>query len=89
MLANDKGYWTPSAQQDVIDAAFHAEEGVTLQGTLAWSKRASVGSTRGVESPLVLRGKYKLHWQDYSEVPGKRNCKFRFLSVPVGYRCIG
>jgi hypothetical protein len=83
LLTNDSAYWTSGIGLNAIYAAFRLEEGTVLQGTLAWGKGASQGTVRSRETPLALRGKYKVHWQDYSEVPGKRYCKFRLVCIPV------
>jgi hypothetical protein len=83
LLANDSAYWTLATSSNTNDAGFRLHEGSMLQGTLAWGERASSGTMRGRETPLALRGKYKIHWQDYSQVPGKGYTKFRFLCVPI------
>ncbi len=88
LLTNDSAYWNPGASANAIYAAFRLEEGTILQGTLAWGKRASEGTMRGREAPLPLKGKYKAHWQDYSEVPGKRYRRFRFVCIPVVPRVV-
>ena len=66
-----------------IDSAFHLYEGRMIQGELAWSGRAGAGTTKNRESPILLKGSYDLHWQDYSIVPSNRYGEFRYLDVEV------
>lgn len=85
-LTNDSAYWSAGARSNVIYAAFRLEEGIKLQGTLAWGKGASEGTMRDRETPLALGGIYKIHWQDYSQVPGKSYNQLRFACVPVRHQ---
>ena len=80
LLANDHLLWEP--RPGGIDAAFHLHEGRRLEGSMTWAKSAGKGSTKGKESPLVLRGSYALHWKTYPALPGKYG-GFRYLAVEV------
>jgi hypothetical protein len=84
VLTNDGAYWRPPKVNDVADAAaFRTGEGVVLNGRRHWVKdRTGSGSER--ESPLELRGRYVLHWADYSTLPsGGVAGTMRQLVVPI------
>lgn len=81
LLTNDHLYWK-EGRKGTFDEAFRIHEGRTLKCTMAWSKRASKGTTKKREQPLSLSGSYELHWEDYREHPGK-NGAFRYLAVEV------
>jgi hypothetical protein len=83
LLTNDSAYWSSRIGPNTIYEAFRIEEGATLQGTLSWGKGASQGTMRDREAPLALKGKYKAHWQDYSQLTGKKYAKFRFVGIQV------
>jgi len=81
-LTNDSSYWRPPTYpRSTIDAAFRMHEGSTLSGQLEWASSAGAGTTRGRDKAHLLRGTYRLHWADYSQVaPGPAGA-FRYLLV--------
>ena len=86
LMTNDPLYWdqTRLRKKDPIDADFHIYEGRAVTGELAWSDRASFGSTKSREEPITLRGSYNLRWRDYSVATGIVNYRqFRYLAVAV------
>ena len=83
LLTNDSSYWKIPATRDTVDAAFRIHEGRDISGELAWAARAGSGTVRGRESPIKLRGSYRLSWQDYSTFVGRPYGKFRYLAVTV------
>lgn len=83
LLTNDSAYWSSDTGINSIYAAFRLGDGLGLEGTRAWGENASIGTTRGRETALALKGKYTIRWQDYSQVPAKRYAKFRFLCIPI------
>lgn len=84
LLTNDPLYWKPAGKSDVADAAFRIHDGREIAGRLAWSEKASKGTTDGREEPIILQGSYTLHWRDYSELPEPGKSRFRYLAVSVG-----
>lgn len=84
LLTNDHLYWQPG-KDDAADKAFHLHEGRNLRGELAWSENASKGTTKGRESPLVLRESYDLQWKCFSALPGTHG-EFRYFVVRVEER---
>lgn len=81
LLTNDHLYWK-EGRKGTFDEAFRIHEGQTLKCTMAWSKRASEGTTKKREQPLSLSGSYELHWEDYFE-HSVVNGKFRYLAVRI------
>ncbi len=81
-LTNNSGYWQ-EGRDNPVDADFRMNEGRVVSGGLVWSRLASAGTMKGREDSIVLRGRYDLHWSDYSTVAGA-NGVFRYLLVEVG-----
>ena len=83
LLTNDSSYWKVPGQRDTVDADFRIHEGREISGALAWAARAGSGTVKGRESPIQIRGSYRLRWQEYSNFPGKSYGRFRYLAVSV------
>lgn len=93
LLTNNQGYWNGPRDGNTIDAAFRLYEGRTITGELAWSARASRGTTKSREDPICISNSYNVRWRDYSTlerlspqdsrlvVKGKE--QFRYLVVEV------
>ena len=83
LLTNDRSYWNPPRRDDTVDAEFRIHEGKTITGKLGWSAETSKGTMEGREEPIVIKGTYRLLWQDYSEPSKESYGKFRYLLVTV------
>lgn len=83
MLSNDSAYWSPPRGHDDTSAAFSLADGRRVAGSLAWSTRASAGTKRGREEPIVLGNQYVLSWRDYSNVGGRSYSQFRYLALEL------
>ena len=83
LLTNDSSYWSEPRSQDAVDSDFRIHEGRPISGELAWAAHAGVGTVRGREAPIQLRGSYRLRWQEYSNSPGKSRGRFRYLAIAV------
>ena len=61
MLSNDKTYWQTPKNKLTVDNQFrlHNRE---VSGTLSWGSKASAGTMKGRESPIVLKDNYNLNW---------------------------
>jgi hypothetical protein len=79
-LSNDGGYWRPGSKSDPIDAMFRIHNGRTVNGTLTWSDRAGVGTTKARTAPLPVGGNYACNWHLYGN--GKP-VEFRYLAIHV------
>ena len=77
-VSNDQNYWN-QGRPGTVDAAFRTHEGRDVSGTLAWSTRASAGTTKSREAPIELQGRYVTRWQPYS-----RGGAFRYLLLDIG-----
>jgi len=82
LLTNEQLLWNDPLQLDTVDSAFRIYEGRVITGELAWGDRASDGTKRGREEPIIIKRSYALHWQDYSELSEKFG-KFRYVAVSV------
>jgi hypothetical protein len=65
-LTNDPHYWNAPKHDNVIFREFTVHEGAELKGVVAWKENASINSIKGREAPLVLKGVYTTHWNEYS-----------------------
>lgn len=83
LLTNDASYWNERRKADAIDAAFALTEGRELSGTLSWASHASIGSTKGREMPVKLRGRYVAEWRDYAATSLAGRSRFRYLAFRV------
>ena len=83
LVTNDHLYWNPPRKTDAndSDSVIHEEREIT--GTLAWSPRASPGTTKGRETPVEISGRYLSQWRDYSYPQGRGNTRFRYLLMRV------
>ena len=83
LLTNDSAYWTSPSSNATCDASFRLHENRTASGELRWEARTSPGTMRGREDPIIIRGAYRLLWQDYSQPTTASRGKFRYLLVKV------
>lgn len=82
-VTNDSGYWTHAIKSDAIDADFRLHDKREIHGLLSWGRNASTGTTKGVERPIDLKGRYVVEWRDYSELPQVQYGRFRYLVVEI------
>lgn len=83
LLTNDSTYWNPSKRLNPVDSSFRLSDGTTLQGSCDWGEKASAGTKKNRERPLILNHSYNLMWRDYSTVAPVKNGKFRYLAIIV------
>lgn len=63
ILTNDHSYWTPPRNINTIDRDFRIHNR-TVSGALSWGQKASTGTTKNREQPIVLGNTYSLEWLD-------------------------
>ncbi len=85
LVTNDSLYWKPPNQEDTIDAEFRVHQDRELPRKMRWSERASIGTTKGRESPIILTDSYICKWRDYGRpvVSNAKNARFRYLALEV------
>jgi hypothetical protein len=81
-LTNDPSYWNLPRTTNTIDKDFRIHDGRVVQGTLRWKEGTSKGTMEGREEPIVLKGKYRLTWKDYSNF-GMKYGMLRYLLVTI------
>ncbi|MEI6407181.1 MAG: hypothetical protein WCO85_06605 [Actinomycetes bacterium] len=70
-LTNDSSYWNLRTHGRTTNAeAFRVSEGLVLSGIKEWGPNTG-GTKKGRESALELRGRYELHWREYSRISDK------------------
>lgn len=88
LLTNDPSYWEEPSQPDTVDAAFRLHERRRIMGKMAWTNRASRGTTKGRKTPICLKGSYDCIWRDYSHPEKEKYGLFRYLMVEVSRKSI-
>jgi hypothetical protein len=82
-LTNDSAYWKPGRELDSIDACFRIHQNREVEGELKWGIKASKGTIKGREKPILLRSRYKLNWRPYSVLENGPYSTFQYLSLCI------
>lgn len=83
LLTNDRTYWLASQKLAAVDSEFRIHEDRVMEGSLAWSSRASEGTKRNRNAAIELQCGYKPKWRDFSIVGVDHSEKFRYLALKV------
>ena len=83
LLTNDYLYWTEPTRSNTVDCEFRIHENRIITGELKWLERASAGTTKNREEPIVIKGMYKMQWHHYSTISNEKHGEFRYLAVYV------
>lgn len=82
-MTNQSAYWRSPTHGRATNAdSFRLFEGNVLTGERGWGPNTG-GTSRGRETPLTLRGSYRLHWIDFSRLDSSPAGTFRALVVPI------
>jgi hypothetical protein len=86
VLTNKDEFWKPRAAGARITGfdEFRLSEGRQVKGQLEWGPSAGIGTRRGRESPITLRGTYTANWRPYASLGFERAQELRYLAVLVG-----
>lgn len=76
ILTNDNQYWS-IPKKDTIDKDFRLHNR-KITGSLKWGDKASAGTMRSREKPIVLKNKYSLEWKDVND-----SSDFRYIFLEV------
>lgn len=74
-LTNDSGYWI-KGDKETIDKDFLLYEGRILEGVMKWKDKSFALDMKEYKEPILLKGKYEVHWRDYSQ-------DFKYLLIEV------
>ena len=85
-LTNDATYWKPPSRSHTVDAAFRVHEGEREMGKIAWSEKASAGTTKHRKTPICLNGSYEMRWQNYGHTRRGSYPYFRYLAIETSAR---
>lgn len=83
LITNDSSYWMPATKTDAIDMDFRLHNKREIHGPLIWGEKASAGTTKGVERPINLKGRYAVEWRDYSVLSQVQYGRFRYIIFEV------
>ncbi|MHA1819229.1 MAG: hypothetical protein ACTSU2_03450 [Promethearchaeota archaeon] len=82
-LTNNPGFWKPSRKEEVIDKDFRIDEKRgNIGGKLTWKNNPSEGTTNGRNEPIILKRRYILKWNEFSDLGGKYG-RFRYLALKI------
>ena len=79
VITNRSIYWRGSVK-GTADEEFDIQEGTIVTGVRNW--KGEDKKFKKAKGPVNIRGKYKMEWQDYSNVKRKFGL-FRYLHVPI------
>lgn len=84
-LTNDPSYWTAATHGGPTNArAFRLYQDIELEAERSWDERTGSGTMSGGRHvPLILRGKHRMAWSDYSQVDDSGCGRFRALVIPI------
>ncbi|MGY3718877.1 hypothetical protein ACWE42_25605, partial [Sutcliffiella cohnii] len=54
-----------------------------LSGELNWAKGTGVGTLKGRETPINLKGHYEVKWNKYSQINSENRSSFQYLMLQV------
>ena len=72
-LTNDETYLNPPQNNDCVYKDFSLEHGITKHGELKWAEHTGAGTKKGIEDPIILKGIYKMEWNEFSKVNEERS----------------
>ena len=72
-LTNDKTYLKSPQNNDCVYKDFSLEHGITKHGELKWAEHTGAGTKKGIEDPIILKGIYKMEWNEFSKVNEERS----------------
>ena len=72
-LTNDETYRKPPQNNDCVYKDFSLEHGITKHGELKWAEHTGAGTKKGIEDPIILKGIYKMEWNEFSKVNKERS----------------
>ncbi|MEO3807175.1 hypothetical protein [Nonomuraea sp. B1E8] len=83
VLSNDPSYWSRPGHGRLTNAdAFRLYEHQEITGRRAWGPHTGMGTMKGREAAIEVRGSYSCRWSDYSSLPGRRGV-FRLLTFSI------
>lgn len=73
-LTNDKTYLESPQNNDCVYKEFSLQHGITKHGELKWAEHAGDWTKKGgIEDPIILKGIYKMEWNEFSNVDEERS----------------
>ena len=72
-LTNDETYLKSPQNNDCVYKEFSLQHGITKHGELKWAEHTGAGTKKGIEDPIILKGIYKMEWNEFSNVNEERS----------------
>jgi len=78
-ITNELSYIKAPLKIDCVYKEFSLEENIEKTGILDWSKKASDGTKKNCEEPIILNNIYKMNWLEYSKIDDTNTGTFVYL----------
>lgn len=81
-LTNDKNYWQAPKTTNHFYSQFSVHDGNVKRGNLMWIGNPGLGTIKGRESGIDLKGEYRIVWKPYSSFDvNKTEFKYSLIEV--------
>lgn len=78
-ITNDMSYIRKSLKDNSFYKDFSLENGIIKSGLMNWGFGVGKGTTKNVDKPIKLNGKYKVEWKNYSIIDNSNSGTFKIL----------
>lgn len=78
-ITNDMAYIKEPLKDNSFYKEFSLENGIIKMGLMNWGVGVGKGTTKNVNKPIKLNGKYKVEWKDYSIIDYSNSGTFKIL----------
>lgn len=78
-ITNENSYLKLPQSVNCVYKDFSLAEGEIKHGILNWGENTGVGTKRGMEEPIKIADKYKMHWEEYSHLDDSNTGTFWYL----------
>ncbi|UQZ90926.1 hypothetical protein C4J81_17585 [Deltaproteobacteria bacterium Smac51] len=82
-LTNDPIYWQSPSRENTIAGVFPVHNGAVAHREMPWAPQTAMGTKKGRDKSIVLKGRYAIQWEDFSEVHMERNGSFKYALIKV------
>lgn len=78
-ITNDMAYIKKPLKDNSFYKEFSLENNAIKSGFMNWQLGVGKGTTKNVDKPIKLNGKYKIEWKDYSIIDNSNSGTFKIL----------
>ncbi|MFV0275201.1 MAG: hypothetical protein ACK5HL_03055 [Bacilli bacterium] len=78
-LTNELSYTRNPKKVNSFYEQFSLDDNTTKEGILDWHENTSSGTKKGLENSIVLRSKYHIRWNEFSNLDDTNSGTFKIL----------